>query len=456
MNIALLSLLIVCGPAPAAGDSWRAQLDRAEGAEDGARLSEMERRLAAIESKDFEEWLVLGTILREEGKPRAAEDALRKALALKPDDPSAENALAQAYDDMDRFEEEIVPLKKAIERNPRGYSSYARLANVYIRLGRPAEAKETFALARKIDGKAARAYIDEGYFDLNSGEPARAKEDFESAVAVDTSSPFGYHHLGAYYATNQQYPEAEKYFRRALERLEADPKTRPEDLLHALDWLGRVVRAQGRSAEAEAIYRRCLEKPAPGPFYFMCARSLGDMYDSQEKPALAEETLQRAATACEGGPACSCRGRTQAVLGSFYLKHGRRREASDMADRAAKSCAGYHDSFDALIFSELEGLYERLGDASKEDELHGRVMAARSSIFFSAVLPDTAERDMKRGRFGEAEDLYRQGIRVFNHRGDGRQEAAMLDGLAAACEKEGKPHEAAEASEKANALRARP
>ena len=63
---------------------------------------------------------------------------------------------------------------------------------------------------------------------------------------------------------------------------------------------------------------------------------------------------------------------------------------------------------------------------------------------------------MKRGRFDEAEDLYRQGTRIFNHRGDGRQEAAMLEGLAAACEKEGKAPEAAEARQKAHALRAQP
>ena len=496
-----LPLLMFCGAALAAGNIWRERLNQAERlsgagkneeavkagqgvlaeadanlgpeapeigpvltrlgriyerAQDGAKLPEMERRLSAIRSKDAEAWLVLGEILRQEGKSREAAEALKKALALKPDDPESENALAQAYDDLGRFEEEVRLLKKRIDENPRDYPRYSRLADAYARLGRSAEVKETFARARKINGRMAQSYIDEGFFDLNSGESARAKEDFENAIAVDTSSPFGYHHMGAYFAQNRQFPEAEKYFRRALELLEANPNSRPEDFIHIFLRLGYAVAAQGRPAEAEAVYRKCLEKPAPGLVYVQCLRSLAKIYVSQNKPALAEETLQRAAAGCEEGPACSCRGYALLELGNVYLDDGRRREAADMANQAAKFCADSHDVILPTIEVELAGLYGRLGDISKEEVFHARVMAMRSSNQFLPILPAAAEQAMTRGRYSEAEDLYREGIRIVKNLGDGSPEAAMLEGLAAACEKQGKPQEAAEAREQAKALRTRP
>ena len=99
---------------------------------------------------------------------------------------------------------------------------------------------------------------------------------------------------------------------------------------------------------------------------------------------------------------------------------------------------------------ELARLYGDLGDQSKEEEFYDRL---GSTPPFVAILPDMAQRDMKRGRFIAAEGLYRQGIRIFEDRGDRGREAAMFDGLAAACEKENKPQEAAAAREKAKSLR---
>ena len=493
-----LALFAYCGAAGASETSWRAQLNEAErlasegrseeaakkaqgvladadkslppdGAEinrvlsrlgriyaqaqDATPLPEIERRLAAIKAKDFDVWLGLGMILREEGKPAEAEDALKKASALRPDNPGADYALAQVYDDMGRFEEEIRLLKKRIEERPHDYLPYSQLARVYIRLGRSAEAKATYARAKRMNGGEAQAYIDAGYFDLNSGERDGAKDDFASAIAADTGSPAGYHHMGAYYALNQQYPEAEKYFLLALKKLEADPNAAAKDLLHTLHSLGDVLQKQGLSAEAEAVFRKCLDHPAPNHVYVLCLRALADIYDSQGRPAPAVETLERAAAACADGPACSCRARALIGLARFHLNHGRRSEAAAMVNDAAKLCSSQNE-FDAPIFSELEGLYGRLGDAAKEEAFYARVMAERSSRQFFFILPVLADRDMTRGRFSEAEDLYRQGIRIFKNRGDGGQEAAMFDGLAAACEKEAKLREAAEARERARALRA--
>jgi tetratricopeptide (TPR) repeat protein len=104
---------------------------------------------------------------------------------------------------------------------------------------------------------------------------------------------------------------------------------------------------------------------------------------------------------------------------------------------------------------DLAGLLGGLGDAKREEEYYHRVEIEPSSMPFAARLTEMAESDLMRGRFADAEALYRHGVRTFENSGEEPREIAMLDGLAAACEKGGKPREAAEARAKAAVLRAR-
>ena len=353
---------------------------------DVSRFPEMEKRLAAVASKDFDVWFALGTLRRGEGRPGDAEDPLKKALALKPDDPGVKGELAAAYEDMGRFEEAVPLLKEMIERRPGNISPYFQLARIELRLGRSAEAKETYARARKINGLAAADYIKEGYFYLNSGEPAYAEASFESAVAVDTASPFGYHHLGSYWAHRQRYPEAEKYFRQALEKLEADPKASAGDVLHALIWLGTVIQEQGRGDEAEAVYRRGLEKAPPGGDQRLeLFWALAKLYASQGKSAQAEENYKRTAAGCEPGikkPFCFYYADKVLIeMGRLYLKQGRGAEAEAVAERAEKACDDLpidEGRFGRL--REVSILYASLGAGSRNKALYARLQPMRLAM----------------------------------------------------------------------------
>ena len=446
-----LPLLIFCGSAPAAGASRQEPPDQAE------RLSQEGRH----DPKNFEAWLARGRLLRQEGKSSEAENALKKALALTPDAPEAEDELTAIYYDMGRFEEAVRLLKDRIEKKPREYSLYSQLARTYIRLGRSAEAKDTFARAKKIDDKMA--YIDEGYFYLHSGRPVEARADFESAVAVDTASPFGYHHMGAYLSGIRRYPEAEKYFRRALEKLEADPKMPAKNLVHTLQWLGDAVKAQGRYAEAEAVYREALGKAQPGDdsqLYLL--HSLADLYASLGKSAQAEETYQRAAAVC--AVRFKCRflfaASVQIDLGEFYLGQGRRAEAEAAARRAEKASEDIPIGQGFAVLGNFAAFYAQLGDAPKEAALYARLMPMRRAMPFNPELvwveKGLAGMDAAQGRFGAAENHYRRAIGILEHNGSWKEEADALDRLAAIREKEDKRTSAAEAREQAKALRARP
>ena len=426
--LVVLALLSFFGPARADEGSWRERLNQAE------RLS-------------------------GEGKDEEAVRALKKALALKPDDLEAEDELVRVYDGMGRFEEEVPLLKGMIEKAPRIYSHYDQLAKAYIRLGRSVEAKDTYAQGKKINGKTAEAYVREGYFNVDLGDFVHAKEDFEGAISVDTASPVGYHHMGSYLFACGRYSESEKYFRRALE-LEADPNAHVGSYLHTLSRLHRAIRAQGRYADADAVYYKGVEKVASS----RDARSLGalaSLYAAQGKSAQAEETYTRAVTLCAGRSACSCSEAGDALinLGQFYLKQGRRAEAEAAAERIEKSCADVRAAEWLNVQSDLAAFYADLGDVSRLRALYARLMPLRRTMPFDPDLvwveTGLAGMEAASGRFSEAEIDYRQAIGVLDHNGYWEEEAAVLDNLAAIYDKEGRAA-AGEAREKAKSLRARP
>ena len=428
------------------------------------QFPELEKRLSAVKLKDFDVWFALGSILRREGKSLEAEDALKKALAFQPDDPGAEDELALVYQDMGRFEEEVRLLKERLKKKPQGSSLYSQLANAYIHLGRPTDAQKAFAQAKMSSNNKINQYIDEGYFYLSSSRPVRAREDFESVIALDPENSSGYHHMGTYFARNNHYPEAEKYLRLALKKLEADPNAQDDDFMHTIGWLGNVIAAQGRSAEAEALYQKGLKRARPGSArQIWLFQSLAKLYASQGKSAQAEESYKRAVDAC--GILFTCRfldsGTPLIDLGQFYLSQGRRTEAEAMAERAEK----YSDDLPVSrrlsgVLGDLAVFYAQLGDVSKEAATYARFMTMRRTMPFNPefVPAETglAVIDAAQGRFHAAEDHCRQAIEILDHNSDWKKEAAVLDDLAAIYEKEGQsPSAAREARERAKSLRAR-
>ncbi|MFI5348033.1 MAG: tetratricopeptide repeat protein [Elusimicrobiota bacterium] len=509
-RFAALALLFCCGSTSSAGSSWRGALDQsehdfkdgrsaeaaagaqgaladadkslgaddpqigrilsrlsrfAEAAGDAERMTEARRRLSSFKPKTCEVWLELGRLLRGEGRSQEAEKAIENALALNPDDPSAEFALAGIYDDLGRYEEEVRLLRRMIGKRPQDYDLYSRLALAYIRLGRVAQARETYARGRRIDGHAAEAYIEEGYFDLHSNDPVRAQDEFRSAIAVDTASPFGYHHMGAYLMSERRYAEAEKYLRRALEKIEADPSSQTEDLLHTFVWLGKAIEAQGRYPEAEAVYLEGLDKapPAGGASGGRRQELLGGLarvYIDQGDDARAEATYKRAAAECDVRCPFSHVGQALLALGRFYVDRGRRAEAEAAAERAGRACESIpigRGRFGAL--KELSALYGILGKASKVEALYAELLPLRRTMPFDPDLvwveSGLAASAAAKRRFQDAELHYREAIAMLDHNGSWKEEAVLLDEMAEMLKRSGKASAAEKAGAQAIALKTR-
>ncbi len=105
----------------------------------------------------------------------------------------------------------------------------------------------------------------------------------ENAMKVAPRWPFLHNYIGAYYAEQRRYPEAERAY---LETLDVDPK-----YYDALSNLGDVYREEGRLNDAERSYLNAIEYGAP---YADTYYNLGVTYIGLGRLADAEQPLRRA------------------------------------------------------------------------------------------------------------------------------------------------------------------
>jgi Tfp pilus assembly protein PilF len=96
---------------------------------------------------------------------------------------------------------------------------------------------------------------EEGRQRLAAGDPARAIELLEHAVAVDARVPYAYYFLAKAHAEANHPQLAQRFLDRAEQKLANEPYWQSE--VYGLR--GRLLAQEGKSAEADAAYRRALE-----------------------------------------------------------------------------------------------------------------------------------------------------------------------------------------------------
>jgi tetratricopeptide (TPR) repeat protein len=279
-------------------------------------------------------------------------------------------------------------LKKIVVLQPDEYWARMRLARDYVRLGRLELARDQFKLARKIDPKQAEAYIEEGYADENAGAQALAAISFSELIAVDTASWAGYHHFGAHLSTVGRNEEAEHYFREALKRLDADPAPGPIARVHAIMWLGDVVRKQGRISEAAAIYNDGLSRSANLPGWRATfLDSLGQLSLAQGRSTEAEEYFKRGRASCRGEEFSIGCADVLFTLVDFYASRARKADAQAAADALIAFPAQEY------IGTRLEGVgsfpekFNQLGLACEKTGLDSEAQEAYRRVLSFSDLP---------------------------------------------------------------------
>lgn len=190
----------------------RARLDLRE---TGNALAEIQALLLGGGPQDPDALVVLALALLRRGQALEAEEALTKALAIRPVDAEALNALGVALELQGKPE---APAKflAAIKANQYLIDAWLNLATLYLAAGRPVEADILLSGAAQRDPDSSAAMAGPGLVGILKGNYAEASGPFERALKVQPDDYYASYAMGRLKLREGKAEEALNLFRAAL------------------------------------------------------------------------------------------------------------------------------------------------------------------------------------------------------------------------------------------------
>jgi tetratricopeptide (TPR) repeat protein len=289
------------------------------------------------------------------GYASRAEAALRAALDLQPTDQRALSALSAALLAQHDFTGALELAQHVYATDPGSLQALATIGDAQIELGNYDAARAAYAeLLERAPGPAV--YARQAYLDWLLGRPETALDLMqraagEAAARDQSGATVAWYHvrMGEFVFSLGRIEEAEQHFTTAGKHF--------SDYYLALAGIARVRAAQGRLAEAIALYEQVITiAPQPG---FLAA--LGDVYAVSDQPDAARrqyETLDALGQLA----ASNATGNRQLAL--IYANHNRKlAEALDLAQRELAQRPDIY-SYDALAWALYKnGRYDDAADA---------------------------------------------------------------------------------------------
>ena len=132
----------------------------------------------------FEALSLLGLIKAQTRRTADAEDLLRRAVAARPDDATANNNYANVLRDLGRLEEALRSYDRAVRLNPNYAEAFNNRGSVLKLLARFDEAIDSYDRAVQLRPAYAEAYYNRGVTLQDAGRPDLALASYEHAVRL--------------------------------------------------------------------------------------------------------------------------------------------------------------------------------------------------------------------------------------------------------------------------------
>jgi tetratricopeptide (TPR) repeat protein len=175
-------------------------------------------KVTKVAGWNAEAWWYLGSILFDKKDFNQAITVLEKARQMVPNDGGINFLLGYGYTRVDRNEDAIVPLQRAIEINPKDINALSSLASTYDALKRYSEADKTFEASLKVDSANAMVLNNYAYSLAERGEQLdRAFVMSKESLARDSLNASYLDTFGWIYFKLGNYIEAEKYVKKAID-----------------------------------------------------------------------------------------------------------------------------------------------------------------------------------------------------------------------------------------------
>jgi len=229
-----------------------------------------------------------GSILAAIGQFFLAEENLRKAVALAPDQPVYAYDLGALFHQEKKYVDAVPVLKRAIELDPSNLTARLMLARCYVfsyhELQIPNFEELTLEQLNYIVKKNPRfpgVHHHLALVYINAGEPAKALAELNAELRYDPGNAQVRLELGETLLKLNQY-------RKAAGELQVAAKEAPQ--MPAVQFaLAKAYKADGQAAKALEAARKCVEiDPGFAQGHYL----LGQLYRSADQPELARQEFE--------------------------------------------------------------------------------------------------------------------------------------------------------------------
>lgn len=229
-----------------------------------------------------------GSILAALGQFYLAEDNLRKAAALAPDQPAFEYDLGALLHQEKKYVEAVPVLKRAVELDPENLTARMMLARSYVfsyhELQLPNFVDLTLEQLHYIVKNNPRfpgVHHHIALVYINSGEPAKAMAELNTELRYDPANAQARLELGETLLKLNQY-------HKAGEELQVAANQAPQ--MPAIQFaLAKAYKAEGQTAKALEAARKCVElDPRFADGHYL----LGQLYRDSNQTELAKKQFE--------------------------------------------------------------------------------------------------------------------------------------------------------------------
>ncbi len=208
--------------------------------------------LCAVDNKEFQSRIELGSILIRENRITDASKVLKEANSINQNDESSHRLLALCYESQNNDELRLKHLKAAVTYSPRHWDNQFQLARYYLSKSMEKEALEPLIKTMELNPRHGIARFEYGKILLNRGNNVQALEVLGEAVALE---PYNTIYLAnhAYAAALNKDKELSKV------QIESALKNAPEDP-QVLYLAGLVEQQIGNKENAKNVLREALNR----------------------------------------------------------------------------------------------------------------------------------------------------------------------------------------------------
>jgi tetratricopeptide (TPR) repeat protein len=217
----------------------------------------------------------------------------------------------------ERAQLDLESLLRMAKQNPDHPSTLYLLAETYLKLGRPEEAKKWVAELQKLSGGDIRTTLGVGVLLARYGMYPEAIQRFQSALAADPTSGDAKYDLANAYFRIGNYAQALEVMR------QLSPSAESDDTMLAL--LGDIYAHLGRTPEAVSIFGAAVQKNPENEQYYL---SLALTHLRAGNNQAAEKSLQQGLARIPNS------GKLFWGMGIFLALAGKTEQAEDFLNRA--------------------------------------------------------------------------------------------------------------------------